>query len=165
MEVLTETKHANLKYALTELGIDSCNANIYAILDAIKRDKKNLYVENKTTKIKEIIDGFLNVDLFDRSRNRTLVRARHFFCFIVYYKTNTPVTEIGEFLGLDHSTIVHGIKTLKNIYSVDKSYREEFLQLLNLLDIAGIGVDRVRFEVEKISVKNQNTIHKFTQGS
>lgn len=62
-------------------------------------------------------------DITGYSRIRPLVTIRHIFCFIAY-GYGYPLTEIGRFLGRDHTTIIHAlhcveahIKTGDSIFS------------------------------------------------
>lgn len=146
----------NLKETLETLGLNPSEQTIAQILDAVKRDKKAVFAENKTLKIKELIEHFLNIeDLTIKRRKRQFVKARHFFCFTIYYKTKVTFTELGEFLDCDHSTITHSIMTFRNIFEVDENYRNEYLRLLNVMELSGVSMDRVRFEVEKIKINNR----------
>ena len=48
----------NLKETLETLGLNPSEQTIAQILDAVKRDKKAVFVENKTLKIKELIEHY-----------------------------------------------------------------------------------------------------------
>lgn len=55
--------------------------------------------------------GVTTEALVGRSRHRTPVLARHHLCALVRWSTGLSYTEIGALLDLDHTTIIHAVRT------------------------------------------------------
>lgn len=57
-----------------------------------------------------------------RSRLREVVEARHFFFARARELTLNSLICIGKFVGKDHSTVVHGVSNVRNIYQLSEKY-------------------------------------------
>ena len=60
--------------------------------------------------LKEIISEVYGVDLTKRTRDRRFVEARQAFCFFCREYTKMGVVEIGNEIGLKHSTVSYGTR-------------------------------------------------------
>ena len=58
--------------------------------------------------IKEIISEVYGVDLTKKTRDRRFVEARQAFCYFCRNYTRMGVVEIGNEIGLKHSTVSYG---------------------------------------------------------
>lgn len=82
---------------------------------------------------------FFKVDkakLLSKARNRRLVEYRYMIAHILYNNPYSRLTlyEIAEYLGKrDHSTIIHGLSTIKNLCEVDENLRQKMLSLYILI--------------------------------
>jgi chromosomal replication initiator protein len=76
--------------------------------------------------------GF-NLFMFEfGKRKRELIRAKHIAIYLTKLNTNLSCESIGEFYGnLDHASILHAVKSVKNQTEVYKHYRDE-VEKLNL---------------------------------
>ena len=75
-------------------------------------------------------------DLWSKSRKRELTEPRQIIWYIVSqdkYEKNkyggrkykTSLRMMGEYFGKRHATVLHGIKTIKNLYDTDKKIHKE----------------------------------------
>ena len=72
----------------------------------------------------ETMSGIVGTDILVRARERLLVYARYMvaYCLRQY---GFSYHEIGNFLNMDHSTMVHGVKMVNEMLSVPQMYPEE----------------------------------------
>lgn len=79
--------------------------------------------------------GMNRKQLFARNRTRNVKEAR-FMCFVMmrHYTTMT-LKAIGQVFKLDHTTIIHGITTHKNLMDTEDSYKERYEEMQFLLKI------------------------------
>ena len=68
-------------------------------------------------------------DITGYSRIRPLVTIRHIFCFIAY-GYGYPLTEIGRFLGRDHTTIIHALHCVEAHIKTGDSIFSTYVDLL-----------------------------------
>lgn len=69
------------------------------------------------------------------------------YCFMHIAKVelfeNVSLTELGDFLGgLDHSTVINGLKRFDDMYETSQNFRETYYEILNRLSAEGIEIDR-----------------------
>ena len=88
--------------------------------------------------IKQLVETRFNVIMNTKSRKREIVYAR-----AVYYKlcseyTNKPLSDIGDILNRDHSTVCYGLKLFDNLQSMNKVYKDNqysvYLELKHKFD-------------------------------
>ena len=62
------------------------------------------------------------VALEGRSRNKELVAARQYYCYLLKEKFGSKITleTIGKTIGRDHATVLHSIKECANRLQMDK---------------------------------------------
>ncbi len=71
-------------------------------------------------------------EMKSRCRKRDLVVARQLSAYIIKEKTKLSLTSIANALGLkDHSTVIHSLKTVNNLYGIDNFVTEK-LDLLKI---------------------------------
>jgi chromosomal replication initiation ATPase DnaA len=85
---------------------------------------------DKLIMIRSVLMERLGIDLtelVDKSRKRDLVAARHIYCKLCWDYTLSPLYSIATMLGgLDHSSIIHGIKTADNDLKTDAEFRFKY---------------------------------------
>lgn len=62
------------------------------------------------TKIRNIVEQVFETDLSTPSRNEMRVLARKAYCYLMRRYTDCSLTEIGDSIGLNHSTVIHHSK-------------------------------------------------------
>ena len=98
--------------------------------------KKNDYVGEKEIRLEEIKEHVCNVtdihkDAVEmKTRKREIVKARQLICFFAKEYTDKSLSVIGDFIGkFDHTTVLHGVKTIKNLYETDKETKKQVNEL------------------------------------
>ena len=86
-------------------------------------------------KIKELVQLECNVDFSKKTRLRRYVEAKGLYCELATRYTDLSLTEVGEVIGIDHSTIVHYRK--KEFYAgySDYTYTEQRKRLLKFMEL------------------------------
>lgn len=89
-------------------------------------DDEILYVAEN---IIDSVCKYFNVtpkELRMRKRNRELVDPRHICMYLIKMKTNMQVTKIGDLFDRDHTTVLHGVKSVKNqlTHPADDRFRD-----------------------------------------
>jgi hypothetical protein len=90
--------------------------------------------------LKEHFNSFLpttqtgkKIPLDSKSRINELVELRHMY-FYLARSMGYKLVAIGRSLNkLDHTTVVHGLRTFHNLMEVDERYKEKFLTILNYI--------------------------------
>ena len=73
-------------------------------------------------KIVELVAGWYNItpeEIYSKSRKSLLVVARQIAMKIMKEVLEMPLTEIGRVFGKDHTTVIHGIKTINNAFDTN----------------------------------------------
>ena len=98
----------------------------------------NLVVETLRLSPKDIVEKcceFLEIDIkrvMSKNRTRNLVDARNMIYDMLFCDKyiNMNKSEIGRFMnGVDHSTIIHGLKTLRDQLDVNEDYKERYISM------------------------------------
>ena len=84
--------------------------------------------------------GVTVTDMKGRSRKDMLPDARHVYCYLMKLANDnmtiqrTSLEVIGRVINLDHSTVIHGARKVKNIMETDKAFRclvEQIIKSIN----------------------------------
>lgn len=70
------------------------------------------------------------LELASRSRYRTLVELR-FIYFFIARAMGYNLSSIGKSLNMDHTTVVHGLNTFKNLYETNDPFRQKYNNIIN----------------------------------
>lgn len=80
--------------------------------------------------IQEIIESYYNLpsdSIQQKTRKREIVQARQMAMFFSKDLTKLSLALIGSLLGnKDHSTCLHGIKTVNNLIDTDKQFKIDY---------------------------------------
>lgn len=63
-------------------------------------------------------------DVKQKTRKRKISFTRQLFFYISKQKTKFSHANIGNYLGKDHSTVTHSLRTVNNLIDSDKKIRE-----------------------------------------
>jgi hypothetical protein len=66
-----------------------------------------------------------------QNRARGLVLCRHAYYFLAREKMGLKLAEIGEVFGSDHTTVIHGIKKVKDMLSINDEITLNFINKIN----------------------------------
>jgi len=67
-----------------------------------------------------------------QNRTRGLVLCRHAYYFLAREKMGLKLVEIGEVFGSDHTTVIHGIRKVKDMISIQDEITCQFIDQVNL---------------------------------
>lgn len=83
--------------------------------------------EDKVIKAVEIATGISSDEWFRKSNRMShCVKCRYICYYIMTRKLNMTTTKTGSYMGKDHSTIIHGIKSVENMWlDMPKMYDKE----------------------------------------
>ena len=65
------------------------------------------------------VSGLPEDEIRGQNRARGLVLCRHAYYFLAREKMGLKLVEIGEVFGSDHTTVIHGIKKVKDMISIN----------------------------------------------
>ena len=95
--------------------------------------KKQIANANIRNVAKKSIWDFFKIDIERRTRKREVVEARY-----MYYEIcriwRMSLNEIGQSVGKDHATVLHGTKRFKILCEVDVDFKENFESLKTIVD-------------------------------
>lgn len=73
-------------------------------------------------------------ELYSKTRLRQVVMARQLCMTVLKEFSDLSLAQIGSRYGdKNHSTVIHSIKTVKNLYATDKSYRAKVDDVYNAI--------------------------------
>tara|TARA_R110002020_G_C15858281_1_gene736865 strand:- start:16 stop:435 length:420 start_codon:yes stop_codon:yes gene_type:complete len=103
------------------------------------------------SKIKEIVCNKYNIDpsrLFMKGRKRDVVIARQAFAYLAYSINNKlGYNKLGEYMNLNHATVIHASKQVQGFIEFDKFYRAEISELYE---------ECLKHSIEKIKIEEFN---------
>ena len=112
--------------------------------------------------LSEIIYKLYKVDVKEKNRKRKVNDLKKVFSHISFKKIQGfTYTETGKFLNLDHSTIIHQVKSAKYLLEYDSYFREVYSNVENEFlsqrknTIEGIKIDIEMLENQKDYLKKQ----------
>jgi len=116
--------------------------------------------KSHTTLKKAICDAFTisEEQIFAKTRKREIVNARQVYIYMVLNAKNIPhkkiaygqvtLRELGKYAGgIDHSTCIHSIKTVKNFLDTEMFYKDLILNLRKGIDMGFItmpGISEIK---------------------
>jgi chromosomal replication initiation ATPase DnaA len=103
----------------------------FPVVERIARHKRRPAEE-----IINAVNEVFNTDCTEHSRRQRVADARHCAVYMLRQYTDLTLKEIGEQLGSNghHTTILHSIKTCKNLIDIDEHFAEKYSQTKILLD-------------------------------
>ena len=94
----------------------------------------------------DTIERVLQVsDITKKSRKRYVVDARRLAYTVFRDIFNYTYQGIGKVFNNDHATVIFGYKSAKDLFDVDKEFRENYDRCLDLLSVG--RADRIRKEI------------------
>jgi chromosomal replication initiation ATPase DnaA len=103
---------------------------------------ENSQVLNTETFLKKVMNticeqkGIHEIDVLSRSREHSLVMARHQIAYILRQKTKLSSTFIGLLLNRDHATILHSVALWKDLLATDKNIAENHFKIMQKLNFS-----------------------------
>ena len=107
-------------------------------------------IENLEVLRNLIIKNF-NVDPIDKSRVRNIVDCKKIFSLIAYKEVKGfSYTPVAKYLGYNHATLIHHVKSAKDLYQYDDRFREMYSQIESQFFIANKDVAEKQIQAELI---------------
>ena len=101
----------------------------------VKTSKKDISIDY----IKEVVSNYFQMDietLQSKTRKRNIVQARQIAMFFAKKFTKASLSSIGSQIGKrDHATVLHACKTVKNLSSTDKQFKQYLDDLQNRFSV------------------------------
>jgi len=70
------------------------------------------------------VTGIEFIKIQSVTRKREILYARHLFCYFARKRTKLSLQEIGNILNRDHATVLHSVKTVKDLLTYDREFIE-----------------------------------------
>ena len=77
------------------------------------------------------VSGVPENEIRGQNRARGLVLCRHAYYYIARERMGLKLTEIGQFFGSDHTTVIHGINKVKDMISINDEMTCQFIDQVN----------------------------------
>ena len=107
-------------------------------------------IENLEVLRNLIIKNF-NVDPIDRSRVRNIVDCKKIFSLLAFKEVKGfSYTPVAKYLGYNHATLIHHVKSAKDLYQYDARFREMYSQIESQFFIANKDVAEKQIQAELI---------------
>ena len=78
------------------------------------------------------VSGLSEEAILSQNRSRGLVLCRHAYYFIARNKMGLKLVDIGSLFGSDHTTVIHGIRKITDMISIDDEITCQFIEQVNL---------------------------------
>ena len=154
-------KLLKLLFEETEMFINNekLKANIISHLDAGDLVSLNTLSLEKMIDIDSIILETVSTyykldDIKKKTRKREYVTARYIFFYMEkrFNAIHFTLTRVGAILNLDHATVLHGVKTIKNLKETNRFINEEVNDIENRIHKTLIN------ETQKLKVEDYEEI-------
>lgn len=89
-----------------------------------------------------------SITLMDKWRYRPLVELRSMYMFLARLMKYTFV-DIAKYMNRDHTSIIHGVHTFRNMYETDEMFRQKYFKIVNYIKNESSTVaklDKMEFE-------------------
>ena len=80
--------------------------------------------------LRNLIIKHFNVDPLDKNRERNIVDAKKVFSLIAFNEINGfSYTTVSRFMGYHHATLIHHVKTAKDLLEYDFKFKEMYSKI------------------------------------
>lgn len=90
----------------------------YWIAPAINTEQSSSFIDDIIKRIEVIT----RIPLTVRSRERSVCEGRQLAAYILRVRYGMTLYSVGRILNVDHSTIVHSVKTIRTLLQIDKKF-------------------------------------------
>jgi hypothetical protein len=99
--------------------------------------------------LRNLIIRHLKEDPKDKSRFRDVVDVKKIFCLLAFYEVKGfRYAKVGSFLGMNHATIVHHVRTAKDLLKYDMHFKEMYRRIEGMFFMANQEVEISDIESE-----------------
>lgn len=101
--------------------------NIESLEDEIKYLQERIDETEVEKRIRIVCEatGISRKDIFGKSRLSEIVEARHLLCYSL--RETMTTSDVGRIVGLDHSSVVHAVKKIKDLLSINDKRTVELI--------------------------------------
>lgn len=78
-------------------------------------------------------NGIKKQDVYLKSRKRPIVEVRYMCMYLMFNKLGLNKSQIGRILRLDHTTVLHGIKTCTDLSGNDANFRMRLFRVSDII--------------------------------
>lgn len=68
-----------------------------------------------------------------KTRKREIVKPRQIAMYLIHKFSTYPLQQIGSIFNLNHATVIHAIKSVRNDIQTDKDFKKEVDDLIAIL--------------------------------
>lgn len=83
--------------------------------------------------VQQVVEMVMGEKILVKNRKRRTVEARMMFSLMMV-ELNHPLTHIGEYLGRDHTTVIHHRRTMRNLIETDNEMLRRYLRCKEIID-------------------------------
>jgi hypothetical protein len=99
--------------------------------------------------LRNLIIRHLKEDPKDKSRFRDVVDVKKIFCLLAFYEVKGfRYAKVGSFLGVNHATVVHHVRTAKDLLKYDPHFKEMYKRIEGMFFMANQEVEISDIESE-----------------
>ena len=99
--------------------------------------------------LRNLIIRHLKEDPKDKSRFRDVIDVKKIFCLLAFYEVKGfRYAKVGSFLGMNHATIVHHVRTAKDLLKYDPHFKEMYRRIEGVFFMANQEVEISDIESE-----------------
>ena len=80
----------------------------------------------------ERVSWFTEQDIMQRTKKRDVVEARQIAMYIILEKHILTQREISELFDMNHSTVAHAIKTVRDLLDTDTTFKLKYNNLIQV---------------------------------
>lgn len=92
-----------------------------------------MLTQNNLLSVISFVSGQPEEEILGSSRSRSLVLCRHVYYHIAREKMGLKLCQIGKFFDRDHTTIIHGLRKVKDMVSIEDEITCQFIEQVNHL--------------------------------
>ena len=112
----------------------------------VNLNHRQCYNKRMVDLIKKIVCIYYNeplISIDSKSRKLEVVHLRHTAAYMAFKFLDVRTTELGSYIGLDHSSIIHINKKFMGLLSWDKVLKKEFKDLEHIINVQYDNPDNV----------------------
>lgn len=77
------------------------------------------------------LSAFADVDIKTHTRKRTILEPRQVACYMIRKNTELTLHQVGNLLGIDHSSVCHSVDLVRDLRKHNKVFAERWENWLN----------------------------------
>lgn len=82
--------------------------------------------------VQQVVEMVMGYKILTKNRKRKIVEARMMFSLLMV-ELNYPLTHIGEYLGRDHTTVIHHRRTMRGLIETDNEMLRRYLRCKEII--------------------------------